>query len=153
MNFELWTLIPGHFSLLPRGLGTTLVIIPTGSQLLAGDHDFTKFSIIPSVVRYQKRSVASGIVDTFRWCQRSFWAFFSSTSQYSITLDTIIERNAPNVPVLFIYSDGGPDPGGVGQAHVHSDIWWRNALWNRLIPCAAAFIECFLCSLNSSLLR
>ena len=26
------------------------VIIPTGAQLLAGDHDFTKYSIIPSVV-------------------------------------------------------------------------------------------------------
>ena len=27
------------------------IIVPSGSQLLAGDHDFTKYSLIPSVVR------------------------------------------------------------------------------------------------------
>ena len=36
--------------------------------------------------------------------------------------------------------------GGVGQAHVHSDIWWCNGYWNRLIPCAAAFAKCVLCN-------
>ena len=36
--------------------------------------------------------------------------------------------------------------GGVGQANMHSVIWWCNVQWNRLIPCTAALIECFLCS-------
>ena len=39
-----------------------------------------------------------------------------------------------------------PGGGGVGQAHVHSAIWWCNAQWNSLILCATALSECFLCS-------
>ena len=35
---------------------------------------------------------------------------------------------------------------GLGQAHVHSALWWCNAQWNRPIPCAAGLVECFLCT-------
>ena len=33
----------------------------------------------------------------------------SSPACHSLELATIIKRNAPNLPVLFICSDGGPD--------------------------------------------
>ena len=82
------------------------VIIPTGSQLLAGDHDFTKYSIVPFVViLIEIPEEISG--SWYSWHdlvmlkQRTFQP--SSPAHTSTELATIIECNAPNLPVLFMY--------------------------------------------------
>ena len=88
------------------------VIVPCGSQLLAGDHDFTKFSVVPSVV------LLTEIPEEFSGSWYSGQVFVmlkegafepSSPARHSTELATIIEQRAANRHVLFIYSDGGPD--------------------------------------------
>ena len=88
------------------------VIIPTGAQVLAGDHDFTNYSIIPSVVLLTE--IPEEISGSWYGGQvlvmlkeGAFEPF--SPARHNTVLATIIECNAPNLPVLFIYSDGGPD--------------------------------------------
>ena len=82
------------------------------SQLLAGDHDFTKFSVVPSVV------LLTEIPEEFSGSWYSGQVFVmlkegafepSSPARHSTELATIIEQRAANRHVLFIYSDGGPD--------------------------------------------
>ena len=88
------------------------VLVPSGSQLLAGDHDFTKFSVIPSVV------LLTEIPEEFSGSWYSGQVFVmlkegafepSSPARHSMELGAIIEQRAPNRQVLFIYSDDGPD--------------------------------------------
>ena len=88
------------------------VVVPVGSRLLAADHDFTKFSIIPSVI------LQTEIPEEFSgsWYNGQVMVMLkegafepSSPARHSAEMATIIEQKVPNHPVLFIYSDGGPD--------------------------------------------
>ena len=88
------------------------VVVPVGSQLLAADHDFTKFSIIPSVI------LQTEIPEEFSglWYSGQVMVMLkegafepSSPARHSAEMATIIEQKVPNHPVLFIYSAGGPD--------------------------------------------
>ena len=85
---------------------------PYWNSTLTRDHDFTKYSIIPSVVlltEIPEESCGSwyGGQVVVMLKEEAFEP--SSSARHSTELATIIERNAPNLPVLFIYSDGGPD--------------------------------------------
>ena len=88
------------------------VIVPVGSQLLAADHDFTKFSIVPSVILCPDipEKITGSWYDSQVMVMLKEGAFEpSSPARHSAEMTTIIEREVPNLPVLFIYSDGGPD--------------------------------------------
>lgn len=83
-------------------------IMPSGSQLLAGDHDFTKYSLIPSVVLLC--DIISG-----SWYTGQVFVMFkegafepSSPVRHSAELSKIVKRTNSERPVLFIYSAGGP---------------------------------------------
>ena len=76
------------------------VIIPSGSQLLAGDHDFTKYSIISSVVLLiEIPEEISGLWYSGHILKEGAFEP-SSPACHSTELATIIECNAPNLPVL-----------------------------------------------------
>ena len=88
------------------------VIVPSGSQLLAGDHDFTKYSLIPSVVLLC--DIPEEISGS--WYTGQVFVMFkegafepSSPVRHSAELCKIVKRTNSERPVLFIYSDGGPD--------------------------------------------
>ena len=88
------------------------VIVPVGSQLLAADHDFTKFSIVPSVILCTDipEEISGSWYDGKVMVMLKEGAFEPySAARYSAEITTIIEQEVPNLPVLFIYSDGGPD--------------------------------------------
>ena len=88
------------------------VIVGVGSQLLAADHDFTKFSIIPSVVLQTEipEEFSGSWYDGQVMVMLKEGAFEpSSPARHSTEMATIIKQKVPNHPILFIYSDGGPD--------------------------------------------
>ena len=88
------------------------VIVPVGSQLLSSDHDFTKFNIIPSVVlQIEIPEEFSGLwYDGQVMVMLKEGAFEpSSPVRHYTEMATIIKQKVPNRPILFIYSDGGPD--------------------------------------------
>ncbi len=89
------------------------VIVSSGTTFEVGDHDFTKFSIIPSVVllidiperiedSWYRGQVAVGFKDA---------AFESSSPiRHATELCSILKsKEEYQKPVLFVYSDGGPD--------------------------------------------
>lgn len=89
------------------------VIVRSGTTFKVGDHDFTKFSIIPSVVllidipetiedSWYRGQVAVGFKDA---------AFESSSPiRHATELSSILKsKEEYQKPVLFVYSDGGPD--------------------------------------------
>ena len=92
--------------------GGRQVILRSGMLLQASDHDFTKFSIIPSVV------LVCDIPDEISgsWYTGAVMVIFkegafepSSPIRHSTELAKIIDERARDKPVVFIYSDGGPD--------------------------------------------
>ena len=88
------------------------IIVASSSQLLAGDHDFTKFGIIPSVVllcEIPEEISGSWYGGQVLIMMKDSVFEPSSPIRHSKELVTIIEQIAPEKPVLFIYSDGGPD--------------------------------------------
>ncbi len=88
------------------------VLTSVGTRFLVSDHDFTVFSIIPSV---------SLLIDVPEDIYGSWYAGQvyiglkdgalepSSPSRHMAELLPIIQEKAISNPVLFIYSDGGPD--------------------------------------------
>ena len=84
----------------------------SGMLLQGSDHDFTKFSIIPSVV------LVCDIPDEVSgsWYTGDVMVMFregafepSSPVRHSSELGNIVDDRMRDKPVLFIYSDGGPD--------------------------------------------
>ena len=88
------------------------VLVLSQSRFLAGDHDFTKFSITPSVVLLTDIPMEiSG-----SWYVGQVFILFkdgafepSSPIRHATELFNILENEAIDRPVLFLYSDGGPD--------------------------------------------
>ena len=88
------------------------VLVGSQSLLLAADHDFTKFSIVPSVVLFTEIPMEiSG-----SWYDGQVFVLFkegafepSSPVRHCTELTSIIAEKAVDLPVLFIYADGGPD--------------------------------------------
>lgn len=88
------------------------VLVASNSQLLAGDHNFTKFSIILSVVL--DTDIPEEISGS--WYQGQVLISFkegafepSSPARHSTELASILRDRVIEKPVLFLYSDGGPD--------------------------------------------
>ena len=88
------------------------VLVVTQTGFLAGDHDFTKFSITPSVVLLT--DIPAEISGS--WYVGQVYVIFkegafepSSPVRHTTELMNILEKEAFNKPVLFLYSDGGPD--------------------------------------------
>lgn len=84
------------------------VVAPVRSKLLAADHDFSKFSIIPSVIlQTETPEEFSGLwYDGQVMVMLKEGAFEpSSPACHSTEMATIIEQKVPNHPILFIYSD------------------------------------------------
>jgi len=88
------------------------VIVRSGTSLESSDHDFTTFSIIPSVVLFcEIPTEISG-----SWYDGEVKMMFkegafepSSPLRHSAELANAITTAVETKPVLFIYSDGGPD--------------------------------------------
>ena len=88
------------------------VLVHSSSSFQVGDHDFTNMSITPSV---------SFVVDIPENINESWYdglvhvlfkdsAFEpSSPCRHAAELDAILQPNAMDYPVLFLYTDGGPD--------------------------------------------
>ena len=88
------------------------VLTAAGSSFLVGDHDFTKVSIVPSVVldvsipddisgSWYSGQVNIGIKEgTFE---------ASSPLRHVSELYPLIEVHSQSKPILFLYTDGGPD--------------------------------------------
>ena len=90
------------------------VLVRAGTTFEVGDHDFTKFSIIPSV------SLLVDIPDTISqsWYRGQVFVGYkdaafepSSPMRHEAELSQILNRNDTlhKQSVLFLYSDGGPD--------------------------------------------
>ena len=88
------------------------VVVAFQLQLLAADHDFTKFSIISSVVLLNDvPPVISGSWydgQVYIMCKDAAFEP-SSPVRLSAELYNIIKEKAIERSVLFFYSDGGPD--------------------------------------------
>ena len=69
-------------------------------------------------------------------CKSDHEYTMSSMNQVMTTMNIIIKSNR----CVIIHW------GYIGQAQVHSAIWWCNAQWNCLIPSTEALIKSFLCS-------
>ena len=88
------------------------VIVHSGTSLQSSDHDFTTFSIIPSVVLFcEIPNEISG-----SWYVGEVKVMFkegafepSSPLRHSAELANAITTVVETKPVLFMYSDGGPD--------------------------------------------
>lgn len=89
------------------------VIVRAGTSFKVGDHDFTKFSIIPSVTLIV--DIPDKIHDS--WYRGQVMVGYkdavfeaSSPMRHATELAHTLSRcEDPCKPVLFIYSDGGPD--------------------------------------------
>ena len=89
------------------------VMVRSGTTFEVGDHDFTKFSIIPSVVLVI--DIPKRIDDS--WYQGQVIVGFkdaafeySSPLRHATELSMILRSKEEYLkPVLFMYSDGGPD--------------------------------------------
>ena len=88
------------------------VIVPTQARLQACDHDFTKFGIVPSV------TLIVDIPDEISgsWYHGEVKIMFKDTAfessspiRHSTELCNILITHSPEKPILFIYTDGGPD--------------------------------------------
>lgn len=88
------------------------VIVHSGTSLQAVDHDFIKFSIIPPVICFcDIPEEVSG-----SWYTGDVMVMFkegalepSSPLCHSAELANILNVTAPEKPILFVYSNGGPD--------------------------------------------
>ena len=89
------------------------VLVKRGVYFQVGDHDFTQFSVIPSVVL--DISIPNEI--TGSWYERQVTvllkdAVFESSSpvRHATELCNLLAAKYEEVPpVLFLYTDGGPD--------------------------------------------
>ena len=89
------------------------VMVRSGTTFEVGDHDFTKFSIVPSVVLLI--NIPDRIEDS--WYRGQVMVGFkdavfesSSPLRHATELSSIIRsKEEYRKPVLFVYSDGGPD--------------------------------------------
>ena len=88
------------------------VIVSQTETFVVADHDFTRFSVIPSVVLHVD------IPDTFEgsWYQGKVLvglkdAVFQSSSplRHATELHSFLLQRIGNKTIMFIYSDGGPD--------------------------------------------
>jgi len=88
------------------------VLVKVGAMFEVGDHDFTKFGIIPSVV------LINDIPDEFSgsWYQGQVNVLLkesafepSSPMHHATELSCILENQVENNHALLVYTDGGPD--------------------------------------------
>ena len=88
------------------------VIVHSRSAFLVADHDFMRFSIIPSVVFEVNipESIAGSWYDGNVHVLYKDAAFEpSSPSRHAAELVSILRSKSLTHPVVFLYSDGGPD--------------------------------------------
>ena len=88
------------------------VLTAAGSRFLVGDHDFTTFSIIPSVTLHL--DIPDNISDSWYTGQvhvglKDGALEPSSPTRHMAELLPLVEPEAVSKPILFLYSDGGPD--------------------------------------------
>ena len=92
--------------------GKSVVVTTSGKRFSVADHDFTKFSIIPSVVllcdvpddaekSFYRGQVYVGIKDSALEP--------SSALRHSTELSKILLQNQISSPILVLFTDGGPD--------------------------------------------
>ncbi len=88
------------------------VLQAAGSRFLVGDHDFTKFSIIPSVaLQINIPDDISGSWYSGKVSVGTKEGAFepSSPLRHASELCSLIQLDAELKPILFLYTDGGPD--------------------------------------------
>ena len=84
------------------------VIVAHDTSFEVGDHDFTKFSLIPSVVL--RVDIPEDVSESWYRGQVTITlkdAAFEPSSPMQHTTELLLEGDAK--PILFLYSDGGPD--------------------------------------------
>lgn len=88
------------------------VIVSLSETLVAGDHDFTKFSLIPSVVL--NVTIPEKLEES--WYNGQVYislkdAVFEASSpiRHAAEMHSILVKERGNKSILLIYSDGGPD--------------------------------------------
>ena len=88
------------------------VLVRAGTTMEVGDHDFTKFSVVPSV------ALVVDIPDKIdeSWYRGQVFVGFKDTAfeqssplRHATELSTILSNPGGDRSVLFLYSDGGPD--------------------------------------------
>lgn len=88
------------------------VIVHSGTRLEAADHDFTKFSIIPSVVLIcdiPEEVSGSWYTGEVKVLLKEGAFEPSSALRHSTELSSILQERAQQKPIPFVYSDGGSD--------------------------------------------
>ena len=89
------------------------VIVARNRDSLVADHDFTRFSLVPSVSL--STDIPEEISDS--WYQGQVWITLkeasmqpSSPLRHAAELISAIEKEHSNVPlIIFLFTDGGPD--------------------------------------------
>ena len=88
------------------------VLVRSGTSFQVSDHDFTRFSAIPSV------SLMIDVPDAISesWYEGDVHVLYkdsafepSSPIRHAAELTTILRTRPTDSPILFLYSDGGPD--------------------------------------------
>ena len=88
------------------------VLVHSSTSFFVGDHDFTRMSIIPSVcllVDIPEELAGSWYTGQVHVLFKDGTFEPSSPARHSTELARILEERAVDHPVLFLYSDGGPD--------------------------------------------
>ena len=88
------------------------VIVHSRTRLEAADHDFMKFSIIPSVVLVcdMSEEVSGSWYTGEVYVMLKEGAFeLSSPLRHSTELSNVLGDRVQHKPILFVHSDGGPD--------------------------------------------
>ena len=88
------------------------VLVQVGSSFEVGDHDFTKFSLVPSIALVN--DIPTEISDSW-YCGQVFYALkesafeLSSPIRRTTKLVDCLQQMGAIKPVLILYTDGGPD--------------------------------------------
>ena len=92
--------------------GKKVIVAMSGKKFAVADHDFTKFSVIPSVIvhcdvpdsideLFYRGQVLVGIKDAVMES--------SSPLRHCTELSKILYQREINSPIMLFYTDGGPD--------------------------------------------
>ena len=88
------------------------MLVHSSTRFFVGDQDFTRMSIIPSVsllVDIPEELVGSWYTGEVHVLFKDSTFELSSPACHSSELAQILAERAVDHPVLFLYSDGGPD--------------------------------------------
>ena len=108
------------------------VLVSRNANFEVGDHDFTRFSVIPSVALLI--DIPESIEDSWYTGQvlvglKDAAFEHSSPERHACELQNLLQsRNLGSNPILFLYSDGGPDH-KLTYTSVQASLIARSLIW------------------------